>query len=383
MAIKLGGGGGGAQINEIRFFVDRGNLFTDPDGAVWLKKGIKTLDVTTYPAAYSINTAISKTADYKSTSGGGSSSFVLTAASDSVAWALGNYSTSNNQYVYRNITENTVQTVGWPSAISSEYLLGTAYIKCSASSGVHSSIANANNYFAAATTPYTTSPQGTQIRTAYLYGGSTYQAGRPSSAYSSVELQDTSGNRISPTTRMPIHWDTANRKFYLMATTTGSACVLYIYDWSSQAWGYTGANNITGTANHASQQIDWKTQSGTGVYDFQTMSASATHLYVNYRPYGGGYKLRKIPISGNLSWSSGTDVGFGTSSLLLQDASGNFSTTTVRDGSFAYYKTVSSIEKFLAVDQSPRLLYEFSGSPVIGENTPDSDAAKTQYQRIK
>jgi len=381
MAIKLGGGGSGAQINEIRFFVDQGDLFTDPDGAVWLKKGVRTLDTTTYPDAYAINTAVSRTNDYKSTSGGGQFPFVLTAAADS-EWALGNYRTSSNQYVYRNITEDTVQTLAWPGTFSGTALLGTAYIKCSAPSGVNSNVANANNYFMAVTTPYTTSPQGTQIFTGYLYGGSTSQAGRLLSSYSSVVLEDTSGNRITPTTRMPIHWDTANRKFYLMATSSGQSCVLYVYDWSSQAWGYTGPNNIIGTANHASQQIDWHTQAGTGVISFQTMSASATHLYVNYRDAYLAFKLRKIPLSGNLSWSSGTDVGFPTGSILLQDDAGNFSTTTVRDGSFAYYKTVGSTEKFLAVNSSGRL-YEFSGSALIGETTPDPDAAKTQYQRIK
>jgi len=40
-------GGGGTLINEVKFFTDRGDSFTDSNGHVWLKAGARTLDTTT------------------------------------------------------------------------------------------------------------------------------------------------------------------------------------------------------------------------------------------------------------------------------------------------------------------------------------------------
>ena len=65
MAIKLGGGGGGAAINEYRFFVDRGDTFTDDDGQVWLKKGARSLDNSTYPDAFTSALPVSASSDYQ------------------------------------------------------------------------------------------------------------------------------------------------------------------------------------------------------------------------------------------------------------------------------------------------------------------------------
>jgi hypothetical protein len=52
MAIKLGGGGGGAsQVNEVVFLKNTANVITTDDGRVYLKGGVYETDLTLYPDA--------------------------------------------------------------------------------------------------------------------------------------------------------------------------------------------------------------------------------------------------------------------------------------------------------------------------------------------
>ena len=51
MAIKLGAGGGGSNVNDVRFITNSDNLITTESGEVWLKGGVTETDTTTYPDA--------------------------------------------------------------------------------------------------------------------------------------------------------------------------------------------------------------------------------------------------------------------------------------------------------------------------------------------
>jgi hypothetical protein len=51
MAIKLGAGGGGSNVNDVRFINNSANLITTESGEVWLKGGVTETDLTTYPDA--------------------------------------------------------------------------------------------------------------------------------------------------------------------------------------------------------------------------------------------------------------------------------------------------------------------------------------------
>jgi hypothetical protein len=128
------------------------------------------------------------------------------------------------------------------------------------------------------------------------------------------------------------------------------------------------------------------------------MSGDSTHLYVGYYTLAvdsDGYrenKIRKIPLSGNLSWSSGTDVAGSVSvpgsqgqSVLIQNSNGTWSVETLEELP-RYYKTVNSVPKFLGHGNGTNALREFAlNVPIIGENSGSfsSRQNQTQYQRIK
>lgn len=393
MAIKLGGSAG-ADINEVKFFVDRGNSFTDSNGFVWLKKGVRSLDTTTYPDAVAQNAAISKTSDYQSNKTlSGNSPDGLSVSSDG-AWAL-NYNTSYSTGFNQTDIASDTQTSNtqWPGSYSANYLVGTAYIKCNGSSP-QSSIVNANDYFAIGITCYNGN-SAPKVYMSTLTGGSGTNAGKPNSNQGNWTLEDTDGGNLASTYTYGTpgqpcyaHWDPVARKLYVMFAYSSNRCHLFVYTLTSSTFGHT-AFGISGTQNHASSRIDWHAQIGGGSPNFYSMSGDSTHLYVLYfNTTAGGKVFRKIPLSGNLSWSSGSDIA-GTvqdpasgSYLLVQSSATTFGTETM-DAEAIYYKTVSSVPKFLMMGYA-RQLREFSiNTPVIGEANPDYREAKTQYQRIK
>lgn len=399
MAITLGGGGGGgAQINEMGFFVNQGNTFTDSNNAVWLKKGAKSLDLTTYPDAFTKNEAVSSTTDFHSAQVLPATSPMGLSVSSDAAWAMCNYAGYN--YSHLNIASDTLYsgtglTGGWPGVSSyNRNVVGTGYIKCNASSGVLSGISNANNYFAAAI--INAGGSTLSIYSASLVGGSGDDAGRPAVDIGGTEwqLENSTGTNLGGIEggvlgdvgrANYLHWDPVGRKLYVMLGYAHLKCFLFVYDFSSQTWGHTnGSGYVTSNTNHASQTIDWHTQAGTDAYDITSMSGDATHLYVGYREEVTYLdKIRKIPLSGNLSWSSGTTLT-GTMGTVVQLTSSTDATETSLRETPIYYKTVSSNPKFLSVKNSPKTIIEFGiNVPLIGEDAPDYRQAQTQYQRIK
>jgi hypothetical protein len=401
MAITLGGGGGGgAQINEMGFFVNQGNTFTDSNNAVWLKKGAKSLDVTTYPDAFTKNEAVSSTTDFQSAQVLPATSPMGLSVSSDAAWAMCTY--AGYQYSHLNIASDTLYsgdglTGGWPGLSNyNTSVVGTGYIKCNASSGVLSGISNANNYFAAAIINFGGS--SVRIYSASLVGGSGDDAGRPAVDIGGTgwQLEDSTGTNLGAIEggvlgdvgrSSYLHWDPVGRKLYVMLSYAWLKCFLFVFDFSSQTWGHTNGSDPSSNTNRASQKIDWHTQAGTDAYDITSMSGDATHLYVGYREeinsQAGGDKIRKIPLSGNLSWSSGTTLA-GTVNNVVQLTSSTDATVNSLRETPIYYKTVSSNPKFLSVKSSPKNIIEHGiNVPIIGEDAPDYRQAQTQYQRIK
>ncbi len=403
MAIQLGGGSAGAEINEYRFFPDRGNLWTGDNGFVWLKKGARTFDTTTYPDAYAAGNAVCKSTDYQgAAASGGTSPGGLGVSSDG-AWAI-NYTTSyNGTYYQTDIATDTVNAPNqnWPGT-GGGWIMGTAYIKCNGSSP-QSAIVNANDYFAAALVTF--SGSNLHLFAASLVGGSGTDAGKPNSNGNNFFPKDNSGTLLSaspysyttPGQPACMHWDPVNRRLYLMMAYSNNRCHLFVYYLNGSTWGHT-AFGISSNDDRANVVINWQSQSSSGsdaAYQFESMSGDSTHLYVSYYELatnaGGGrdLKIRKIPLSGNLSWSSGTTltgvVGTGSNnkSILVQNSNGTFSVEGLEEGP-RYYKTVNSVPKFLGHGNGTNALREFAlNVATIGEDTPDPDAAKTQYQRIK
>jgi hypothetical protein len=352
------------------------------------------LDTTTYPDALAQGVATSKTGDYQSNkSNSGNSPDGLSLSSDG-AWALNYNTTSSGGYIQTDIASDTqTGNTQWPGTYHPIYLAGTAYIKCNGSSP-SSSIVNANDYFAIGITSYQGSYEP-KVFMSTLTGGSGTDAGKPNSNQGNWVLEDTDGGNLnnsyqygSPGQPCYAHWDPVARKLYVMFAYSDDRCHLFVYTLTSSTFGYTGFG-ISGTQNHASSRIDWHAQSGGGNRNFYSMSGDSTHLYVlYYNSTAGGRVFRKIPLSGNLSWSSGSDIA-GTvsdpatgSGILVQTSSTAFTKESITAEPI-YYKTVSSVPKFLMMGYAEQLR-EFSlNVPVIGEANPDYRAAKTQYQRIK
>lgn len=402
MAIQLGGGSAGAEINEYRFFPDRGNLWTGDNGFVWLKKGARSFDTTTYPDAYAAGNAVSKSTDYQAAAASGGTSPGGLGVSSDGAWALNFTTFSNPGFFQTNIATDTVtQTTYWPGVNSGYYYIcATGYIKCNGSNP-NSDIVNANDYFAAALITYNNSDL--KVYSSALTGGSGTNAGLPNNNQGSWTPKDSSGTLLSaspysyttPSQPACMHWDPVNRRLYLMFAYTNNRCHLFVYYLNGSNWGNTGFS-VSGTDDRANVVIDWQSQSSSSAYEIESMSGDSTHLYVSYYTValnsdgGRDLKIRKIPLSGNLSWASGTDLagkvavsGSSGQAILVQNSNGTFSVENLEQGP-RYYKTVNSVPKFLGHGNGTNALREYAiNVPTIGEDTPDYRNAQTQYQRIK
>jgi hypothetical protein len=394
-------GGSGAKIDEIRFFIDKGNLFTDADGQVWLKAGARTLDTTTYPDAHTENIAFSATADFQATGGIGSGSPRGLGISSDGAWALATNTSSGNAWGHTNITSNvSVNNIAFPG-VSGFELLSMGYIKCNGS--VPSSISNANNYFSMAIGYY----PGGQLRgwCHSLVGGSGTDAGRLNGSQDNFFLRDTSGNDLHTgnyvyarsSTKASHHWDPVNRQLYVLFSysTKGSGMShLFRYSKSGDSFGHSGYS--VGSNNYNANAVVDLYASNVPVRQMHQMSGSSTHLYIAYQEEAPSYalKIRKIPLSGNLSWASGTtldgevkDSATGEN-LLRANSGGTFSSYHGSYDSPTYMRTVNSKEKFMGIfegiNTSYRTLTEFSiDNAAIGQASWDYRRAQTAYQRIK
>lgn len=391
-----GGGGGGAQIDEIKFFVDKGETFTDDSGYVWLRNGHRLLDTTPYPDASSQVTPVCKTTDYQSNQYVNSAS-TFSVNEDNNWYMVRSQYDSDRYYVVDMDTDTKLVDNGQvPSTYGTDTdIMCMAYVKCTGSPS-SSSITQADNTFVVGVCR----EYGTiNLHKWSLNDSSGSQAGRLQSSQGRHQLFDHQSTSLSSTFAgiyddWSIFWHQQSRTMYLLCV-NNLYTHLYRYDMSAYNFGH---NSFSAPSSWvANERIDWGTQmqSALGNSDYEddiiTMSADSTHFYAHYyhRPTGE-YRMRKIPISGNRSWASGSDVSgafyddVGESRLLLQNSSGTFSNLNT-DTTVQYYKTDGDgTEKYLTFTSSSPRMYEFSAdNDVLGQKEWDYRRSQTAYQRIK
>ena len=165
--------------------------------------------------------------------------------------------------------------------------------------------------------------------------------------------------------------------------------------------------------------IDYRAESTVG--SIYSLSGSATDLFVGYAPTfeyplgevggaSGPLKIEKIPLSGNLSWASGSDVAdFGNDNyaattpkgkLVVEDSEGNIQIDGSTYVGQAFYGMDGSDHTFLSANSSHGM-YQWKMGEIIGSSTArkvgprvglvgadadldlDLNSSVTYYQRIK
>jgi len=381
MAIKLGGGGGGAVIGEYVGFPAQGNSFTDENGAVWLKSGATTFDTTTYPDAPAVQKPLNKSTYAQSTSAFIYDYTPINVSGDWVIQATGN---QDRRYAQANKNTGVVKYTNavFPLNRSSYFGNCASYIECSGPN-IISQISNTDDKFAVYVAGHLdgSASQRLFLNSAYLNTQSSL-AGIPATWVGEVKLVTNTGAEITPSVFSGIHWDGSNKKLYVFCSGK-----LYTYNLTSQTWG-TSTASFSGSAIYAeSAAIDWQADSSISL--IYGMTSSSTHLYMYCNLAAGGEAIYKIPLSGNLSWASGTTVASFASSqgLYIQDSSGNVTYDANYLNSGANFSGMDgSLEKFMRSKNNDTKLYEISYAGLIGGTTPSEVGPATGvtfYQRIK
>jgi hypothetical protein len=169
---------------------------------------------------------------------------------------------------------------------------------------------------------------------------------------------------------------------------------LFRYSMTGDSFGHSGFS--VGTNNYNANAVVDLYASNVPVHEIKQMSGSSTHLYITFQEEAPSYKvrIRKIPLSGNLSWASGTTLDGQVRdpatdhTILRANSDGTFSTYHGDSESYTYMRTVNSKEKFMGlfegVNTSYQTLTEFSlNNEAIGQDSWDYRRAQTAYQRIK
>jgi hypothetical protein len=387
------GGGGGALIGEYVGFADQGVSFTDANSHVWLRSGSGSFDTTTYPDALTEDKYVSTSNEFQS-----DDAFVSDAWGGicrSGDWVIALNTSSNRTYSMMNLATNTVvaQGANLPGSSTSWDMGLIGYITASSSSP-DSEIANCDNKFAVAAFQ-TGANQGWYLDSYRLDGynsSSDIGNGTPQSKRQRVNLYRPNGsvwttNRTD--SRGGMHW--ANSKLYIMISDQTNGGTLLIYDFTGSAFGSTSLL-FTGTTSNgsitAATEIDYASES-TVLYCY-ALTGSSTDLYIKYYHNTDNYvKIRKIPLSGDLSWSSGSDVGLTDqtpSPVNVEDSSGNITAENMDLFGLGFSEMDGSTPKFLNAITSGGRLIEFKAGEVIGSTTTTQVGPATGvtfYQRIK
>ena len=376
----IGGGGGGAVIGEYVGFPAQGNSFTDENGAVWLKSGASTFDTTTYPDAPSVPRPLNKSTYAKSTSAWFYKPSPISVSGDFVIQGG-----VNNQYAQMSKSTGVVKTNNTVFPLNrSNFSLGlVAYVECSGPN-IISQISNTDDKFAVYVGYHTDGSANLKLylNSAYLSQTSSL-AGMPATWVNEVKLKTNTGADITVDGYNGLHWDGSNKKLYVL-----DGGKLFTYSLTGQTWGTSTASFSGSSINAASAAIDWKAEDS-NIGTIYGMTSTATHLYVPVYYTVGGEAVHKIPLSGNLSWASGTQIFSGTNQgLYIQDSSGNitYDNNYLSSGSLGFSGMDGSQEKFIRAKNNDLKLYEHSFAGLVGGSTPNEVGPATGvtfYQRIK
>jgi len=378
----IGGGGGGAVIGEYVGFPAQGNSFTDENGAVWLKSGASTFDTTTYPDAPTLTKVLHKSTYAKSTSAWFYKSSPISVSGD---WVIQINTSTNGRYAQMKKSTGVVayNNAVFPLNRGGYYSYVAAYIECNGPN-IISQISNTDDKFAVFLGGHLDghSSQRLFLNSAYLNTQSNL-AGIPATWVNEVRLVTNTGADITVGGYGGLHWDGSNKKLYVL-----DGGKLYTYNLTGQTWG-TSTASFSGSVIYAeSAAIDWKAEDS-NIGTIYGMTSTATHLYVPVYYNVGGEAIHKIPLSGNLSWASGTQIFSGTNQgLYIQDSSGNvtYDNNYLSSGSLGFSGMDGSQEKFIRAKNNDLKLYEHTFAGLIGGSTPSEVGPATGvtfYQRIK
>jgi hypothetical protein len=393
----IGGGGGGALIGEYVGFVDQGVTFTDANGHVWLRTGSGTLDTTTYPDALSVTLPVSYNSLYKSTAEFGSySNSGLNVSGD---WAIG--TSTQNRYGQINLAKDTVNASNTQisSIASNAEIAAIGYITCTGPNVV-SAQANTDNKFAVAIRDWNGPIRMQSFNLDGYNDASSIGSGalNQDAVGSYTYLYNSSGSQIRLDTSYSwggIHWDASTHKLYgvIGDLTQGS---LHVWDFTGTTFGTS--DSVGPSTRTATTSVNYYYES-TVAYVY-ALSGSATDLYVSYvpAPFGSNsIKIRKIPLSGNLSWASGSDVAdyvkddFSAQNprgkMVMEDAQGNITLSGSVYANQAFYGMDGSDYTFIS---GAPTLQQWKMGEIIGSTTSSqvgptgtSLFGVTYYQRIK
>mgnify|MGYP002282703897 CR=1 FL=1 len=387
----IGGSSGGSSIGEFKIFGERGETFTDTNGFLWLKTGVISTDLTTYPDAPTDGVWYNPT-NYTRTTNTGNFS-----PDNGYALKNGGYldgyviaarqSTTSQGYTAYNFN-GYIETGNMPTSNSSSRYSGFNYVKCSASSGVNSNVAGAGNMFTIAIEGYTS---WSYVRlSTYTNSADANANGKPVGLADSCVLNDESGSSIHVSIAYQIgnvHFDNPNRKLYVCHGNHFNMS-LYVYDFSSEtAFGVT-SHLISATSKNASgPALNYAPDNCTMV---RSVTFSSTHMYVAYYADDAQLFIRSIPLSGNLSWASGTDLSnFVTDEGWYQNSDGDIlkSGTNYDTPYTVFYGMDGNTPTFLKTDNSNNL-NQYRAQPLIGVGTSSvigvyQGTGTKYYMRIK
>jgi hypothetical protein len=390
----ISAGGGGAVIGEYASFVDQGTSFTDGNGAVWLRSGSVTLDTTTYPDASSASVPASYNSYFQATNNWNAS--VPTGISVSGDWAL-TLAGNANTFSQMNLATNTVNDAGTAISViaSNAKTVAIGYITCTGPNVVTAQ-ANTDNKFAAVVRDWNNPARMLSFNLDGYDDANSIGSGsiNQDSVISHTYLYKPNGQSImlnSLQVSGGLHWDGPNKKLYFFVADAAQGS-LYVYDYTGETWGTSNASGPS-TIN-ADTEIDYFAEST--VSRLYSLSASSTDLFIAYLPSpgtGSVTKIRKIPLSGNLSWASGSDIAdFGkvvTNALypqadyFVEDSQGNVTIDTNSYASQGFYEMDGSDYTFLSGSTK---LYQWKSGDIIGSTTTTQVGPATGvtfYQRIK
>lgn len=323
MAIKLGGGGGGGStIGQAEYRQSSSALTTDNQGQVWLRTGTLTTDVSTYPDAVTDTFLVNDPTTHPRIGNFGMEAYIsyVKNLSHVDGYVIGSSSyTSYSRYIQAKIDGSVIGSSNQaiPSDASVMYHGAFCYGKLS---GTGSSVfTNANNMFAIGAAYYSTA--GTLRLYTYHLQPTTHS--RPlalnyvQSAHRNVNVSGYSNYWAAPNTgsgstnpTYGLHYYPAGRKIIFLDCSSSTAASLVSISPPTSTFGVTDCN-INGDVTTDQTPIDYSDGGNRAIIG---MSGDDTHIYVQYKNNDSAASdyyddnWRKIPLNGNLSWASGTDV---------------------------------------------------------------------------
>ena len=395
----ISSGGGGGPIGECRVFTSAsGDIFTGSDESVWLRTGSTTADRASYPDALGAELWL-RASTYDGDNGtwnfnpeNGQS---LIKAGSLNGRVIGGFNADHiypNRYNSADMRHGTIGTQAnqyqvVPSSDTSQTFRGFNYVQCSSGSP-DSAFTGADGLFSIAV--WTDGSIDTYLGS---YVNNANGANDPDAAtqmmfyrHDYMMLKTSTGTDLPPKNQHHgnVHFDNVNRKLYVMAgAQTGMN--LYVYDFTSEStFGVTNGTLSVSSKNATAAAIVYTDDAD--VYNVYSTTWSPTHMYVSYLHSNGTKNIREIPLSGDLSWGSGSDYAqVGSQDVYSQSGTDiNHTGSSYDSPYFAFYEMDGTTPTFVKNEGSNKLV-QARVENVVGANaltTVSPGTSLAYYQRI-